>query len=159
MTPVLASARRADPEIGAGPAGGTTTRSAAGERLRPGLAADPSRTRPASGSDVTSYFYISSGKSPERSVEARGLPAIASCFPSDPQPILSKISVPGHYRTAGGPAPLPRPPGRVLVVLWPLPLPARAPCVIFPRRASAPLRFRLLECPRDFERVLKSDLL
>lgn len=58
VTPAPASARRTDPEIGAGPAGGTSTRSAAGERLRPGLAADPSRTPPVSGPDVTSYFFF-----------------------------------------------------------------------------------------------------
>lgn len=90
VTPAPAPARRADPEIGAGPAGGTTTQNAAGERLRPGLAADGSRTPPASGPDVTSYFFISSGKSPEPSGKARRLPVIASCFPSDPQPILSE---------------------------------------------------------------------
>lgn len=54
-TPAPAPAQRADPGTGAGQAGGGT-QSAVGERLRPGLAADRSGARLASGSDVTSYF-------------------------------------------------------------------------------------------------------
>lgn len=67
-------------------------------------------------------------------------------------------SVPGHQRKARGPSPT-APPTRALVVLGRAPLLHMRHYVICPRRTPVPVRFRLLERPREFEQVLQRHLL
>lgn len=72
---------------------------------------------------------------------------------------LRVTSAPGSPAKGRAPPRRLHPPGLALVVLGCAPLLHMRRYVIRPRRAPAPLRFRLLECPREFEQVLLSLLL
>lgn len=63
--------------------------------------------------------------------------------------------IPGHQKARGPPPPTAASTPALSRSFWLRAVPAHAPHVISQRRSPAPPRFRLLECPRDFEQVLQ----
>lgn len=136
-----------------------TLRSGRGQQR---IGKDP-QARPASGPDVTSYFFFFLfWKKPRAFSVSETTSGDFYLFPlrSAAQALraLRVPSVLGHQRKAQGPSPT-APPTSALVVLCRVPLLHMRRYVICARRTPAPVRFRLLDRPREFEQVLQTHLL